>query len=183
MPEETLPDAGGGQGQIDGDPAPQGQEWSIPSTRHAKQLASIYETTLRQVTESFAISLGHETVNVKHVDEAHSALARVGLGRFGFLGRPETETAAGGILLGLAAGANDILSCFLADGAFRGGATFAAIILLFAGGFSMCVHGWYRGRLPSPIGYRTPAERLFIDLPVGIWEYFFPPNRPGANSN
>jgi len=162
MPEEPVRRTAAGQAQVTSAQGSRPHDWSTSAQNHAADLAGKYDTTLREVAESFAGHERCELVIVNHVNDAHSAIARVGLGRFDFFGRPETETAGGGILMGLAAGANDILSSMLPDTAFRAGAIFVAIVFLAFAGFAMCVHGWYRGRLPSQPGNTSWPEK-FLD--------------------
>lgn len=173
MPEEQVREHTEGTGQVN-----QSQDWSASATTRAAELAAIYDTTLRDVAESFAVNQRAEVVLTAHVEEAHTALARVGLGRFNWLGRPESETALGGIFIGLAAGGNDILAPVLGNGQFHDGATIIWVVLFFVAGFALCIHGWYRGKLPSPIGHRTIAEKVILDFPRSAWFYFFPPKPP-----
>lgn len=162
MSEKALPDSSEQPAAIDGGAVDlQQPEWNDSAKRHASQLTSDYGTTLRQVAESVTIFSQLQTVNLKHVEDAHSALARVGLSRFGWLSRPENETALGGALLGFSAAGNDIITVFCKDPSFRDGATWVWCVLFFVAGVVLYAHGWHRGRLPGPPGYKSWPEQLF----------------------
>lgn len=170
MPEETMrvDDGQGGESAIDNAPA-----WSERASDHHKKQVAAYEVTLKQVAESFATIQRSETVVVNHVEDSHSALARVGMVRRHWLTRPENETALGGILVGASFAATDLFSMFVEDGTTRTVCcrtwffTFAIVGLFF-----YC-DGWRRARIPSPLGYKTLAERLFIDIPAKWWNVLF----------
>lgn len=127
--------------------------WPRETTTRANELANDFKSGLRTVAESFAQHEGAEAVLVRHVDEAHSALARLGLNRKRWFRRPEFATAGGGLLVGLAFACPDIVTVFVpSESSLRTGLTVAAFSVAFCVGLFLFCFGWYKGTVPSPPG-------------------------------
>jgi hypothetical protein len=147
----------GGQAKIA--PEPVRPAWHRGAQLHLAMQAEIYQKSLKTVSESFAYQEQAEVILVRHVHEAHAALARIGLSHLNWLSRPENLTAFGGILIGASLGASDIMSAFFDDGPTRKGLTIAWFCTFLTVGAFIYVAGWKRGQLPMPPGYRSAAER------------------------
>jgi hypothetical protein len=146
--------------------APVQPEWQRLAQSHLAVQAEIYQKTLKDVAEAFAHHEQAEVILVRHVNEAHGALARVGLSNLNWLSRAENLTALGGILIGASFAASDITSVFFDDGPTRKGFAIAWFFTLMAIGFFLYSAGWKQGQLPLPAGHRSKAER-FMEKATG----------------
>ncbi|HLQ44372.1 MAG TPA: hypothetical protein VK137_06570 [Planctomycetaceae bacterium] len=115
------------------------------SKRRINHLSEQFKVNLKDVAKAFAIHENAETVLVRHVDEAHTALARLGLTICRWYERSELLTGLGGLTLGLAFAAPDILGAFLDDSPKRHGITIGVVVAMFAIGLFRYGFGWVRG--------------------------------------
>ena len=73
-------------------PAP---TWPMKARDHCKKRADLFHANLKAVSQSIASQDGVDSVSIRHVDEGHAALARVGLTPRKWYCRTEFEVGVG----------------------------------------------------------------------------------------
>ena len=122
--------------------------WPKETTQRLNQFSDQFKSNLKTVAESFAKHETAEAVLVRHVEEAHAALARLGLSSRRWYERTEFWTGIGGLLIGLAFALPDLLAAFMDDSAKRTGVTIGAIVVMVLVGVFFYIFAWARGSLP-----------------------------------
>jgi len=124
--------------------------WPQQTKARLKQLSDDHKDNLRSVADAFASFEGVDSVSLKHVNDAHVALAQIGLRSRPWYRRTEFETGIGGLFCTVGAAAPDLASTFLDSGApwYRGVVcgTVSALVLF---GLLLIIHAWFRGRIPT----------------------------------
>jgi hypothetical protein len=113
--------------------------------------AEQFSANLKAVSQSIASQDGVDSVSIRHVNEGHAALARVGLTPRNWYLRTEFEVGAGTILIGIGC-ASPTLTGFFFDPTSRYliGTTIALLCICFVAGLIFSIHGWMRGSMPQP---------------------------------
>lgn len=144
-----------------------------PKSR-AKELEDEFKDNLRTIAERLTSHERLKRIDVRHVNDAHSALAQSGLSRRRFLERPETMMSIGAFFFGFAWACPDVLTLFfppdMATPISQG--TLAGCIVL---GIACFLLGWTSSKLPPPPtdSFRVTVKRtavvvLLILSAVGI---------------
>jgi hypothetical protein len=126
--------------------------WPSASSHHVTEIAKEFKHDVRAIAEAMAKHEGAESVLVRHVDEAFSALSALGLRRRRWHSRPELLTSAGVALLGLAFSVPDVLDVFIDRSEYPilyPSLRVGSVTCLFAGGLTLWLIGWLRGTRPA----------------------------------
>jgi hypothetical protein len=150
--------------------------WPPATNERLKELSNRHKANLRAVADAFASFNELEHVSLKHVNDAHSALGRIGLTSEPWYRRTELESGCGGLCFAAAAATPDIASAFFDSTApwYRGLICGLMGALGLIGAFFL-IHAWFRGQLPTRVNVgisgRFPRQ-LFasaIVIVAGIW--------------
>lgn len=137
--------------------------WPKPTSQHANSTSDQYKQNLRAVAEAFAEQERVDSVSKKHVDDAHSALARVGLNTKPFFFRGEFWTAFAGFCLGASISMPDLTGAVVSSVGgseeLKASSAVAGFVLLVIIGFGVYLFTLIQNSLP------TEGWKKFI-LPV-----------------
>ncbi len=107
--------------------------WPRDTQKHIRDRERAFGYHLNRVSECFARHGRVDSVSIRHVDDAHDALAKSGLSDVPWYKRKEFEVGAGAFCVGAAFAASDIVSVFGGDGvtgvAFKVGLFVAGIAI------------------------------------------------------
>jgi hypothetical protein len=118
------------------------------SEKRVDELGASFRDNLRQIAEALAREAQSEVIVVKHVDEAHTALAKLGLSRRRWYERSEGFAGVGGALIGLAFATPDVCSVFLNDGTAKNAINVVAVLTFAIVGTALFLYGWLVSRFP-----------------------------------
>ncbi len=129
-------------------------KWPKETSVHANRLADSVKSSLRSVAETFAKHERVDSVSLKHVDEAYSALARLGLNSKRFWQRTDTWTALAGLLIGCSLSFPDAFSSLAAFLSMEWVEKIGPIAMIVGAVLGACIFAWahYHGTLPKKPG-------------------------------
>ena len=123
--------------------------WLRPTTVHLNKRVSGFKANLRLIAEGLARHDRVDSVSVKHVDEAHTVLAKSGLSRTPWYCRTELQVGLGTALIAIALAAPTIVTMI------AGGEHTAIVKGVFGvgmiAGLVLCITGWGRGSHLPPL--------------------------------
>jgi hypothetical protein len=130
-------------------PEPKEPQWLSATTKHLNDEVKEYKSHLRDIAIVLARRERSETVNLRHVEEAFGAAARIGLRRNPWWQRTELESTVGGLLVGFTFILPDVVGFFWPDdSSTRTGVVSGIMVASFLIGAVAAVHAWFRGKLP-----------------------------------
>lgn len=131
-------------------------EWRREMKGYANGIAENFKANLKQIAETFADHEKIDSVSTKHLDEAFSALSRLGLHSKRWWQRSDTWTAFGALLVGVSFSAPDIVSlvCSLFGYKKPTSDTWSFILFVILLICGTCLYFWARhhGSLPKKRG-------------------------------
>ena len=109
-----------------------------------------FRTNLRRIAIRLAHHQKSSIVDLPHLDEAFNALCRIGILRQPWWKRPEFDTTLGGVFVGAAFAAPDVLPV-VCDAAWlqRYNVTLSVFIVSFSLAAIFFVKGWMKSARPS----------------------------------
>ena len=145
--------------------------WGTESNARAKELEEIVKGNLRRTSENLANLEELKRVEVKHVNIAFEALAKLGLLRRRLIDRPDVFMAAGGFFIGAAWACPDVISLLIKSEGMAEKVAIGAMTASFFFGAFLWVLSVYLSRLPPVVSDEiewTTRLRHFAVWGVGI---------------
>lgn len=130
--------------------------WPKATIKYRNDLAANFRDHLSSVSETLAKHDRVDSVSLKHVEEAHDALARAGLNRGAWYSRPELRTGAGGALATLALSLPGIAQFFVGEADIPRSATLVILGGTLTVGVCLLINGFWIGQNHPP---ETPKPK------------------------
>ena len=121
------------------------RKWLGPPSEELDRLVKLYSKNLHDIATRLADQCQLQRVDIKHVTQAHEALAAVGLSLIPWYKKPQLKTSIGGTLFGSGFSAISLVPLFGLPQDLVNPVSWGVFVVCLSMGLVFMVWGWLGG--------------------------------------